>query len=853
MSRICLVEVALKKQFSLIFFGLVVLALSSPPARSDEVSAPPKRYFAHPAVEDTNGVIAPWYAGQNGQCDFRVRIAAETLKRYPWVSLERAAAIAPEYAWNNTWRISADGMITIPAMDDWTCGGRGQMCARVLSAWIDYYRYAGDPAALAHMEIVARTLLDYNQTDTNQSWPGFLISVPVMGAPYGRANPKGWIQLDIVAEAGLALLRTYEVTGDRQLLEAVKHWADVFAEKRDRQRGAPPWPRYANPEKVKWGMLDNGNLQTGGLVYQLAMLDELIRLGYTGTDNSIVETRDAARAYLRDVLLPAWAVNDTWGRNYWDWPDPVQSQTTTDCVARYLMDHPDYFPNWKNDTRNILTLYLNHTSVNPDSRTDVYSGAWGVPESSSCCGKSLAWGPLELATDFAQYGVEADSAWAREVARRQEILATYDAHETGVVEDNIDGGQIAAGDWFIAAHPSVLEWVLRTMGWLPEIFGPSRENHIMRSSAVVNSVTYAKGKIIYSTFDAPANTVDVLRLAFAPRSITAGGNALARSARLDRNGYTVSALPGGDCVVSIRHDGIRDIVVKGRDAQIITSEGGRTLSKKNTGATFTFKGNQFRLIGSVSPKGGLADVYLDGVKQLADIDFWNPRSLRNQGVYYKNGLTDGKHTLKVVARGQKNPLSQGSQVAVVAVQSSAAEGGNNYGEGGGPTNSQRMIFGYKSRTDYVDRHGHAWRPGTEFVVRSGIDTDSVAKAWWTTRRAASIEGTDDPELYQYGVHAPEFTINLTVGPGRYRLRLLLAETQYAATGERSMTIRINEEKMAAQLDVIAKAGAPSKAFAVVQNDITPKNGLIQIRCTGDVIKGAQCEAMIQAVEVTRSP
>jgi hypothetical protein len=825
---------------------LIVLAFSSHPAQPAEQPAPPKRYFAHPAVEDQDGVIAPWYKGQNGQCDVRVRIAAETLKRYPWVTRERAAGVAPEYAWNSTWRISPDGTITVPAMDDWTCGDRAQMCARVLFAWIEYYRYSGDPAALAHMDIVASTLLDFNQTDQNQPWPNFLISVPVKGKPYAKADPNGWIQLDIVAETGLALLRTYEVTGNSRLWDAVKHWGDVFAEKRNRQPGSPPWPRYANPEQVNWGLLSNGNLQTGGLVYQLAMLDELIRLGYTGQGNSIVEARDAGRTYLRDVLLPAWAVNDTWGRNYWDWPNPVQSQTTTDWTARYLMDHPNYFPNWRNDVRNILTLFLNHTSVNPDSRAEVYSGAWAVPESSSCCRTSLAWGPMELAMDFAQYGVEADSEWARELARRQEIFSTYDAHETGVVEDNIDGGPFAAGDWLKGAHPSALEWVLRTMGWLPERFGPCRENHIMRTSAVVNSVTYGKGKIAYSTFDAPENTVDVLRLAFAPRSIAADGKPLARLANLDANGYTVRSLPEHDCIVCIRHDGHRNIVVKGHDPQVVASHP----SKKDAGTTFTFKGNQVRLIGAVGPEGGLAVVYLDGLKQLAGIDFWNPKSLHQQMVYYKNGLTPGKHTLTVVASGQKNPLSHGSQVTLDAVQFSAAEGRNNYGEGGGPVDAQRMIFGCESRTDYVDRHAHAWRPGTEFVVRTGIDTDSVARTWWTTKRSLSIAGTEDPELYQYGVHAPEFVVNITAGPGRYRVRLALAETQDAAAGQRIMTIQINGVKVAGQLDVFAQAGGPNKAFDLICNDVSPQNGIIQIRFAGDVVKGAQCEAMIQAIEVT---
>ena len=850
---------------------MVVLAFSSQPARSAEAATRQKRYFAYPAVEDSNGVIAPWYKGQNGQCDFRVRIAAETLKRYSWVALDRAVAIAPEYAFNSTWQISSEGTITVPKMGNWVCGDRSQMCARVLFAWIEYYRYSGDPAALAHMDVVANTLVDCNQTGKNHPWPNFLISVPVAGKPYAKADPGGWIQLDIVAEAGLALLRTYEVTGNKRLLDTVKHWADVFAEKRNRQPGASPWPRYANPERVTRGNVqaDNAkvtdNIQTGGLVYQLAMLDELIRLGYAGENNSIVEARDAGRVYLRDVLLPAWAVNDTWGRNYWDWEDPVQAQTTTDWVARYLMDNPNYFPNWKNDVRNIVTLFLNHTSVDLNSRGDVYSGAWAFPESLNCCGKSLAWGPMELAMDFAQYGVQANSEWARELARRQEILVTYDAHETGVVEDNIDGGPLAAGAWLKSAHPSALEWVLRAMSWLPERLGASRENHIMRSSAVVNSVTYGKGNISYSTFDAPENTVDVLRLAFEPRSITTGGNSLARLANLAANGYTVRTLPDGDCIVSVRHDGHRDVVVKGNDPQVLighkqqqyrgnwtaktVSGASHTTSEKDASATFTFKGNQVRLMGSVSPEGGRADVSLDGIKQLVGIDFWNPKSLRQQMVYYKNGLPASEHTLTVVARGQKNPLSQGNQVTIDAVQCSAAEGKNNNGEGGGPTNAQRMIFGYTSRTNYVDKHGHAWRPGTEFIVRTGLNTDSVG-TWWTSKRAQSIEGTDDPDLYQYGVHVREFVVNITVGPGRYHVRLLLAETEYAAVGERGMTIHINGEKVAEQFDVIAKAGTTNKAFDLVCNDVTPKNGIIEIRFKGGMVKGTQCKAMVQAIEVS---
>src|ERR1039458_2994867 len=53
------------------------------------------RYYGHDAVMDSYGVIAPWYQGLNGQCDFRVRIAAETLKRYPWTTTNNTIAAYP--------------------------------------------------------------------------------------------------------------------------------------------------------------------------------------------------------------------------------------------------------------------------------------------------------------------------------------------------------------------------------------------------------------------------------------------------------------------------------------------------------------------------------------------------------------------------------------------------------------------------------------------------------------------------------------------------------------------------------------------------------------------------------------
>ena len=211
-----------------------------------------------------------------------MRIAAETLKRYPWTDTSKAVTAAPEYVFNGTWHIADDGTITIPPLEEWANGDLGQRAAYVLSGLVDYYRYAGDPAAIAHINVMANALLDYCLTPPDHPWPGFLISVPVKGKPYGPCNPHGIIQLDIVAEVGLALTRAYELTGNERWLDAVKHWADLFAEKCDYRPGSPPWNRYANPEDAPWP----DDAMTGGVVFLLSFFDELIQLGYEGQRRS---------------------------------------------------------------------------------------------------------------------------------------------------------------------------------------------------------------------------------------------------------------------------------------------------------------------------------------------------------------------------------------------------------------------------------------------------------------------------------------------------------------------------------------------------------------------------------------
>ncbi len=827
-------------------------------------------YYAHPAELDSNGVIAPWYHGLNGQVDERLNIAVNVYKRYPWVDKPKAVMPAPDFIYNSHWSIKPDGTILIPPTTDWMCGDLAQRSWSTIKGLTAYYQFSGDPIAFVYIPRAVDYILDYGLTDDKADWPLFPISTPTRGKAYGKCNPAGRNQLDLCAIVGIEVLRAYKLTGNPRYLKMAEHWGDVFAAKcQFAHPDFSPWNRYVDPSVVGWS-----DVLTGTTSIIVDFLDDLIHIAYTGEGGAILKARDAGRRFLNERMLPAWWVDDTWGRTYWDWANPMMCGMVSMC-ADHFMKYPDAYPNWENDLRNMLSLVWNRNCADPGSHGDVYSGAWAFPESSVCCGTSLSYNQYTAGPTLIRFGALARSPWASEIGRRMMLMATYDSLPNGVVKDGLFGDQVATAEWSNLAHPWPLCQVLEAIAWLPEAFAPNRENHIVRSSSVVQKVLYEKGRITYSTFDSPPEAQDVLRLAFRPTSIQADGSQLEERPALDANGFSQIPLPNGDWIVTVRHDGCRNIQVLGDDPQQIAGTSSfvfngswanvidslapdgsfRVADQPGATMTFQFTGNQVRLLGVVDPDGGWADAWVDGVKQPTLIECWNPAGRFQQPIFLKNGLANGPHELKIVVRGEKNPLALGARIGIESAQYSAATGDAGFGSGGGPTGAQRMIFGRMEREDYIDSNGEAWRPGTEFVVRVGAGVDTVARCWWRNRRSMYIGGTRDEEIYRYGVHAPEFWVNLTVAPGRYNVRLHWADTPETPwmereggekweTVSRPTTVLINGQTVIENLNVRKEVGT-FHAYTREFPDIQPQNGIIELRFKS----AAPHEAMIQAAEI----
>ena len=137
----------------------------------------PAQYFGYEVQEDRYGVAAPWCNTQNGPCDFRVRVSAETLKRYPWADASKAITPAPEYVYRGHWHIDKDGTITInppilgipyprfkldfPKLESWRNGDLGDRYFWLASELIHYYSYSGNPMVFGSVKVYSNCIFDY--------------------------------------------------------------------------------------------------------------------------------------------------------------------------------------------------------------------------------------------------------------------------------------------------------------------------------------------------------------------------------------------------------------------------------------------------------------------------------------------------------------------------------------------------------------------------------------------------------------------------------------------------------------------------------------------------------------------
>ena len=146
---------------------------------------------------------------------------------------------------------------------------------------------------------------------------------------------------------------------------------------------------------------------------------------------------------------------------------------------------------------------------------------------------------------------------AREDAFRSMNYATYFSDSEGKIA--CCGVDYHNPYWFSDGYADYLRHLNWIMGALPDL-APIGEDHILRSTSVVQKVTYQPHHLAYSAFD--DSGTEVLRLSYKPKQIMAGKSKLELTTNDRQAGYTIQPASGGDYILKIRREGTREVTVE---------------------------------------------------------------------------------------------------------------------------------------------------------------------------------------------------------------------------------------------------------------------------------------------------
>jgi hypothetical protein len=439
--------------------------------------------------------------------------------------------------------------------------------ATFVDSLVSWYPYSGDRRAVRAVREMLDYQLAHGTSPAGWAWPRVPFATSCAGERrYGRCLaglPRrfyGGIETDKVGMLGLGYLLFYELTGERRFLRAAVATGDALARHvRPGDATHTPWPFRVN---ARTGAVLDG-AQFGGLVVgPVRLLDELIEIR-AGNTAAYTRARDVAWSWLLKHQLnpdsPAW---NRWAGFYEDVPNNPRSinQAAPTLTAQYLLSQESpaaVDPQWSEHATALLRWVRTSHGRGP------FAGAWGIDEQRApgkpgCCsrvglGSTTSRWAAANALLYARTGDER----AREQAVRSLSYATY--FEAGNGRISCCGQRPGNTFWFSDGYGDYLRSFNWGMAAMPEL-APKRQNHLLGSSSVVQSVAYSRGAVAYRTFD--SDSTEVLRLRFRPRSVTAG-TALVERDDLAAEGYELQPLGGGDYAIRIRHDRSRRIRIAG--------------------------------------------------------------------------------------------------------------------------------------------------------------------------------------------------------------------------------------------------------------------------------------------------
>jgi hypothetical protein len=474
----------------------------------------------------------------------------------PWTSYDRVVWLAMDFIRRCPvearsglrWYLVYSCFWTDPVRPvDWPDNPAGK-AAMAVETLVRYYAYSGEGWFIDGVRSMLDRLTAYRTPDSF-AWPGvpYASAEPGFGGQFGARGDGHFVtEPDKVAQAGQAYLSFFKLTGEEQYLSQARHVADVLADKvRAGDDHHSPWPFRVD---VCAGTVVEA--YTSHVIAAIRLFDEMMQL-----DPDSMGRYGSARQVAWEWLLCYPMQTNKWKGYFEDIRlDPEngnREQYSPMETARYLLLHPEKDADWEGHVRALVAwvketlgaaLFFKAVPIHEQKYCYHVMGSHTARFASVCALLAEATGDADLA----------------ECARRSFSWASYMADDQGLVRVGIDRPDYYNQCWFSDGYFDYVPHFLDGMGALPEM-APSTTDHLLRSSSIVQRVTYEPLRIRYRTFDDSAG--EVLRLTFEPVAVEVARGPLRRvSGRPSGDGWSFDRSTG---VLLVRHSDA-GVEVRGR-------------------------------------------------------------------------------------------------------------------------------------------------------------------------------------------------------------------------------------------------------------------------------------------------
>ena len=247
----------------------------------------------------------------------------------------------------------------------------GDQFAMALSSWRLLYAYTGNDRIKENMRFIADYYLTHGFSASNDAWAN--IPYPYNTKIYSGIYDgdmiigKNYTQPDKAGSFGLELLHLYKmttkerypnITDDEYLNAAVKIANTLAKHTKDGDENNSPMPFKVNAVTGEVGKLLNNNRSekhvglssyTTNWSGTLELFLELQQLN-VGEVNLYKQAFDKIINWMKKYPLQ----NNKWGPFFEDIPGWSDTQINAITFAQFMMNHPEYFPNWKTDVKKIF-------------------------------------------------------------------------------------------------------------------------------------------------------------------------------------------------------------------------------------------------------------------------------------------------------------------------------------------------------------------------------------------------------------------------------------------------------------------------------------------------------------------